>query len=1338
MSKSAAPVERERLLPPSLVLTITAMVGIGLALIFPRETLRERLLGQGRSMDGLTVAYLEAWLKAAPDDPGFMTVLAEQYARSGKLDAAEALLARMEAIQGTSLAPAILRTRIDIALQRAWASQPETPARARFVAEAEAMLRQAAARRWTIPELQSLARQARELGAMDLLRHFYRELASADPANAAFWNKQMANIVDSAGGDSNYRELANALFRKLSSAVTVSEQRALFMKGLRTLQSGNLLDEALAAAEQHGGPLLDDPEVLRYLARLALAANRPELAARYVTRLIRLSAGHPAPLARAANATPWTDHGIVFLDGPRGLALRRTLAAAGLFHVRKAATPNAAIVDTGSGAASAISPEDYDLAYRVFQAAGKLDQAQRTAEAAVNKWPLDLAWRQRLAQVAEWNRQPAVALQQWLAYAQASNDEHAWNQVLRLAPGLSDDVSYLAALRHRLKPGDLPTIDAMVDAYERLGEPDRAMALLDSLSHGPNARQVLERNGALAERAGKDDRAVAIYEQLQRRFGPRPDVALKLANLHYAHGRMKQALDALLAARGSAGTDEIDTVYWRTLAALAKLMQRDDLLPHAYRQLVTSISMSREAPCRTLTDSEQRDDCEEEHAAARQRDMDNLLAFYERWPLDAGRIAEADWRRSGSTGSLEAALSYYGRAGAWSRAGQLLEGLNPAQKAAAEQSPRFLAHRADYWRALGKHDGALADLRRAARLPRPGGETLAALLWAEVDLGTDEELRAAMRQLKPKAKTNPELWAPFAAAHMRFQDGRSALHYLQKLDGRRQADPLWAGLTADAYESIGQPDTAWRLRRAAWAALHRDRDGRAAPSATRSAEDRRTGLGEADVESARERRTQMVTLGRIFASGDVSRALVIQMLRDDRSSGDGGQMGTGSGTALRDIAGLPSADAIAGGEAARAASLSAAARETALAWAMSIEENALARAWLAKHYTRALIRPAYADIALALDRNDLETVDRVLERQRGRVPLSSETGANMQLGRLATAQTQAFEAQQRAQSDDTLQQTLQDALLYDAQAIAPSVIYARQRPLAYTESAVAGGVRLGHGYDLGLAAAWREQHSTDTGQLANVPASDRRAGLTLGYRDNNRRWQLTVGYREGLERLTTARIFGEWNRQGRLQFDALAGLNQIADESVALRLGGAKDVLGMGVSYRASLREFAGLRVEYSRFHGQDGSTLGQGVVYDVEVGYRIRTAFPDYTVRLVGTHGRYGTSGNDLTKRMATLVPDGHAATPAFYMPEDFTQAGVVFGFGTVLLEDYTRKWRPFGEVGLLHDTRAGQNVRLQLGVAGSVVGNDHVALYVSRETAARNGGAPLTQVGLRYRWLY
>ena len=212
-----------------------------------------------------------------------------------------------------------------------------------------------------------------------------------------------------------------------------------------------------------------------------------------------------------------------------------------------------------------------------------------------------------------------------------------------------------------------------------------------------------------------------------------------------------------------------------------------------------------------------------------------------------------------------------------------------------------------------------------------------------------------------------------------------------------------------------------------------------------------------------------------------------------------------------------------------------------------------------------------------------------------------------------------------------------------------------------------------------------------------------------------------------------------FQRNRSASYTGTIGYNQQADESSQLRVGGMKDVAELGATWRLGLREFVSGRVQYSKFYGQDRTALGHGMVYDVEAGYRIRTQYPDYTVRVVGTRAIYSANGGTLSPTMQRLLPaDDDEATPAFYMPQSFTQAGVLFGFGTDLIDDYTRKWRPFMEAGALYDSRAGHNFRGQLGVAGSVFGNDHLSLYVLHETASRTGGTPLTEVGLRYRWLY
>ncbi|MGO4332774.1 tetratricopeptide repeat protein [Cupriavidus sp. 2KB_15] len=1352
------------------------MVGIGLALMFPRETLRERLLGEGRAVDGLSMAYLEAWWRATPDDNGFMAVLAEQYARTGRLDEAERMLSHLEARynaarQGPVRNPAdadlpgqILRTRIEITQQRAFAAPPDTPERNQHVEHLAGLLGQAALMTWTRADLEDLATTARAINALKSAQVFYRALARSDPARADLWNAQAASAA-LAGGD--YQQAAEALFSAQARATDPAEQRRLFLAGLKTLQSGNLLDQALAQAEQRGGKLLDNAEVLRYLTRLALAANRPEQAARYVERLLRQppsvqgmpagAAAQRAGIRGIAGSQPWAAQGVVFLDGPRGLALRRAMGEAGMPRLRRVAdvqgrpaapaavaAPAAADPDTADRAFNA---DDYELAFQVFLAAGKLNDAQRVAETAVKHLPGSARWRERLAQVAEWNRQPTVALKSWLEYAQASNDETAWKAVLRLAPALNDDRAYLAALRHRAGTGDLATVDEVVATYERLGEPEEGMAFLESLSRGPNARQVTERQAELAERAGKDARAFALYTSLQERFGPRPGYALKRANLLYVRGALRQALEAMVPSMPAAGPTDID--FWRTLTELARLNQREDLLEQGYRQLTLAMAGTHDDHCLKMPPGAGRNHCLEDVRDSEESDFSNLIDFYDSSPIDAGRIAEAGWRKGGKLESLELAINYYTRARAYDRIASLLQAMTPAQLRQAEQASRFLAMRAEYLRARGERDQALADLRRAASLPDAGSETLAALMWSLVDLGPDTEVRAMMLRLRGEAEDNPDLWGAFAAGSMRFHDGRGALHYLRKMASGKSADPLWLGLAADACDAIGQTDTGWRLRRQAWIDLHSDKS----PQGRRASDPRALGPAseEADAQGGpapAELRRQTVALGQIFASGDVSRRLVMEMLGADRSVMAGARAADWTGPAapksrLGEIPGLPPLELrlpqdMAQREARQQAVVSAAAREVALAWALSNESNALARAWLARQYARQLLRPAYAEVTLALAGGDLDALDRVLERQAGRVPVDNQIEANVQLGRLGAAQTQAFDAQDIARADDKLQETLQDTLLFNAQAIEPRVTYQRQSPLAYFDYSLAGGVRLWDGYDLNLRGVWRSQRSVDQAQLTGVPGSDQRGELSLGYRDLHKRWRLAVGRRDGLDSMTTARFTGAWREENRVSFTTVAGLNQNADESAALRVGGAKDVLGLGASYNFGLREFAGARVEYNRFRGQDGSSLGNGVVYDVELGYRIRTAYPDYTVRMVGTHASYNTRGGTLSGKLATLVPAGDAATPAFYMPGGFTQAGVTVGFGTELLDDYTHKWRPFAELGLLHDTRAGQNFRAQLGIAGTVFGNDHLSMYVQHETAARNGGTPLTEVGVRYRWLF
>ena len=197
---------RERLLSPWLIGTLGALVGLALALMFPRERLEARLL-EGGKVDALSVAYLEAWLRVRPNDGEFLSVLAAQYVRTGRLEEAEAMVARMRALRDASIEREALLLDIAIREQRAYALQPKDPQRAALLDNLRGLLKQALGYKWTAAELEILANKARGLDQGAIAMQFYQRLAKQDVAHTAHWQARAAEIALGVG---EYRAAAAA------------------------------------------------------------------------------------------------------------------------------------------------------------------------------------------------------------------------------------------------------------------------------------------------------------------------------------------------------------------------------------------------------------------------------------------------------------------------------------------------------------------------------------------------------------------------------------------------------------------------------------------------------------------------------------------------------------------------------------------------------------------------------------------------------------------------------------------------------------------------------------------------------------------------------------------------------------------------------------------------------------------------------------------------------------------------------------------------------------------------------------------------------------------------
>jgi Tfp pilus assembly protein PilF len=1296
MSTSPATPDRQRLFSPAVILVLGLLVGVMLALAFPREKIESRLLA-GANVDSLTIAYLEAWLRVDPDNAEVLSELTREYLKGQRISDATRILDRLARSDDANARHSALAIRVSIAQKRLYSLKPNDPARPARIRELDALLHEALADSWDNEQLKMLAQQARGLNDNDLAARYYSLLSKSDPEHSREW---LAALAQTQLGNQQHRAAADAWFAAQAQATTRDEKRAAFIAGLRALQSGNDMVATMQAADQHIGDLADDPDTLRFLANLALAAGRPDLAEKYVKRLMKMSALDPRqPLAQRASGLyqpESADRSGVWLRAAwyrphvsRGAALRRAL--------NKISNDTRAVRVVRITAASKPTPDatasDYELAYRVFLANGDVANAQRIVQSAVDRDPQSIEWRERLAQAAEWNRRQDIALANYVAIAKMRGTDNDWKQVARLAPGLNDNAAMLAVTLHQAdeQPGNLKLLDAVVFSYERIADPDSALRFLQSRFAGPLRREAMERYAQVAERKGDDDLALRTWRDLEREYGPNAAYGLKIGTMLYTRTQFDAALAAMNEAKRAAPASNDE--FWRFYALLADSNQNARDARLGYRQLIAS-------------------------GKADAQDYEVMTNVFSDSPLDAGRLAEYAYRHGGPPRMLAEALYGYQRAHAWGRIGTLLASLTPEQLKAAEQSSAFLLARAEYERQTGANDAALRDIERAASIDPNNSEARAAYIWVLNERGTDAALVAALRRYSGDAETDPQLWPAYGAAWLRIGDGRKALHYLHKQAAEAKQSPLWRLTFADALELNGRVDEAWRVRKQVWLELARRRRD---PSHA-------TPLSPAEQDDLRGR---YVALTQLYANGDRSRDVLIDMLRADRN-------GTGSdepaASELGDIGQLPPAKQ---DEIRKQQRLySSIAREAAISWAQNEDASDMERAWLEKQYIDDSQRPIYAEAQLAINDGDVNELSRLLDTLPDLVPRQNRVDAQALTGRTSAAQTSAFESLTREPNDEVMQAMAREQLLSNAQALAGAFRYVDQGSLRFTEESATGSVRLTPSQNLQFRYQQRDQ-TVDGSQLAYAPKHDRLAEAIYGHKGQYDEEHVTLGRRNALEDFTTARIEGTYNVTQRLTLTYALGYNQAATESTQLTVGGTKDLATLGFNYRLDPHWFGGARYEYARFHGQDRSALGNGSLVEANIGYKIKADYPDYTIRAVFAHGQYNATGTP-GERLRVLLPENTPFTAASFMPQTFTQGGLLFSFGDDLPEQYSKGWRPMFAGGPIRDSRAGWSGQAELGVVGSVFGHDQMLIYGAYQGVSSNHSTSVKEVGVRYRYLY
>lgn len=1268
-----AAAERFRLLSWPRIAAFTALIVAVMAWLYPRDQLVERV-AQAPSQDALNLSYLDNLIKAEPDNIPLQIKRAEFHAQAGDYRTAEDLLRALDRKAMQQQAPQATRIEIAHALiglreRQAFALPPAR--RHAYLPELRQALAALAALDIDARQREQLAAKAIAYGAPELAVQLYRDLAKqAAPHAATDWLERAARAALSM---QRYREAAALYFEARHAAPTADRQKAFFLAGVRALQAGNLPTDALAAAEREAGALIDDADILIFMIERARAANRNDRAEWYVKKLLRYAHRLPAhrlPWMQARHADPDFDR-VQHAADRQAPPLRR-----------ESPTLSGRLPGCGkTGAQSASSCWQRLPGIESPAAAPFILLVNLQPQLPFDDRIYRLGYEVFLA-----NRNLADAYALAASAVRQAPDSAAWRErYAQVAEWHGQPTVALAQWRALALQHDSETAwQALLRLAPGLFDEETvALALMRESRRGRLDDARLNRLVQAFEGMGEAQQGVAFLNQAYREK-PRRALLVKAAWLEERMGQVSQAIASLRRLQQRHGLDADEA---RQLAALLisqgelgeayQVLSQHKTLPAAknreYQALLAELAwrVQDKRAAKQLYQQLYARHTLEEHETERL-----ILLLRDASPDAAARLATRTWMQRRIPRFLLTALSLHLAADDLPAANALLASLTAADLATLEKQTGFLQQRADVHRRNQRMAAAVQDMQRAVQLMPDNASLNAQLLWLLIEARDTGTLAQELARRHPRALDEPALWAPMGAGYALLSQARQALPYYAKQAAARREDYLWQIAYAQLLEQTGQQDMAWRLRRHAWLNLRQ---------AQASARD--TGQRQA-----------LAQLALRFAPGDAGMQWLREWLRQDRSATQ---------------------------------SHSAEARELATAWYLSQEQHESARIWLLQQYGKQLQAPRWAEAALALQGNDRAALEKIVAGDGEGLDPATRAEAAMRLDAFGAAYRIASAGRASDPDNEVLHLQQTESLWQLQNRAGLRFQHEETGALRIRGWRVDGQWHVTPRLKMGLALTDDRLASTDATQLSGLPDRDFKLALSAALRHDTGETRMQVFHREALQSVFGLQLGHQLKLDRRLQLGATLGYQLNADETAALRAGGMKDTLKLDANWQISKREYLLAEFSASRYFGQDRVSLGQGGGLELQLGHRIRTEYPDITLKLLGGVYRFDAAGTTGSVIHA-LLPAGTAVLPA-----GFNRFGFGLGLGETAAEQFSRAWRPYASLDVSRNSETGWGYGLEFGFVVSPSGHDWLRGRV-RNGSNSFDGADSRLFDLEYRYLF
>jgi len=195
-------------------------------------------------------------------------------------------------------------------------------------------------------------------------------------------------------------------------------------------------------------------------------------------------------------------------------------------------------------------------------------------------------------------------------------------------------------------------------------------------------------------------------------------------------------------------------------------------------------------------------------------------------------------------------------------------------------------------------------------------------------------------------------------------------------------------------------------------------------------------------------------------------------------------------------------------------------------------------------------------------------------------------------------------------------------------------------------------------------------------------------------------------------------------------------------DSLAMRMGGMKDRASMGTTYQLSRQDQLGLEFASERYFVQTGARVGSGRHTTLQYTHTYRSEAPNIEFgAFTSWHSYSRTDPALLTGRDASILrylPNETTPSIDYLLPNNFRFSGLQISTNMRYSQDYTRSLRPFASLALTNHSLNGSGYDFRLGVAGSVLGSDHLMAAINFSKSGLNTTGTTRELQLIYRLHY